>query len=46
MARYLESQRVPVAVPATDRATWGVRTAHFVDPAGNLVELLEALPPK
>lgn len=27
-----------------DRTGWGIRTAHFRDPAGNLLEIFEPLP--
>jgi lactoylglutathione lyase len=43
MAKYLETQRVPQVLPPQDRPDWGVRTAHFLDPSGNLLELLESL---
>jgi lactoylglutathione lyase len=43
MANYLEEQHVPRVLPPQDRPDWGVRTAHFLDPEGNLVELLESL---
>ncbi len=32
-----------VAEPA-DRPDWGIRTAHFRDPAGNLIEISQGLP--
>jgi lactoylglutathione lyase len=32
-----------VASTPQDRAGWGVRTAHFRDPAGNLIEINQSL---
>ena len=37
--RRLVSEGVPIAVGATDRAAWEVRTLHVRDPDGRLVEL-------
>lgn len=31
--------------PPTDRPLWGLRTAHFNDPEGNLIELIHRLDP-
>ena len=45
-AAYEELVRRGVAfitVP-TDRTEWGIRTAHFRDPEGNLLEIYSRLP--
>ncbi len=33
-----------LAAPPTDRPDWGLRTAHLLDPDGNVVELYADLP--
>lgn len=38
-ARRLEEKGVPLAARPTDRPDWDVRTAHFRDPEGNLIEI-------
>lgn len=35
----LQSKGVAVVNPPTDHADWGVRTLHFRDPDGNLIEV-------
>jgi lactoylglutathione lyase len=40
----LKSQGIEFLVPPTDRPAWGLRTAHFRDPDGNLVEIGHAIP--
>lgn len=42
-ARLQERGATLVAAPA-DRPDWGVRTAHFRDPDGNLIEVNQPLP--
>jgi len=39
----LQARGAPLAAPPTDHAEWGIRTAHFRDPDGNLVEINQAL---
>lgn len=43
-SRELIDQGVPLVAPPADRPDWGIRTAHFRDPAGNLVEIYQDLP--
>ena len=45
-ARYeeLKSRGVTFTHPPTDHREWGIRTAHFRDPAGNLLEICHELP--
>ncbi len=40
----LKKQGIGLVTEPTDRQEWGVRTAHFRDPAGNLIEINQALP--
>jgi catechol 2,3-dioxygenase-like lactoylglutathione lyase family enzyme len=42
--RQLRSKGIRLAVEPTDHADWGVRTAHFRDPDGNLIEINQPLP--
>lgn len=42
-ARALTERGAPMLVPPQDRPTWGIRTAHFRDPAGNLIEINQPL---
>jgi catechol 2,3-dioxygenase-like lactoylglutathione lyase family enzyme len=37
----LSAKGVRFLTPAVARADWGMRTAHFRDPAGNLLEIAE-----
>ncbi len=37
---------VSMVTEPTDRSAWGIRTAHFRDPAGNLLEIFQPLPPQ
>lgn len=39
----LQSRGLTPVVPPTDRPDWTVRTAHFLDPDGNLVEVNKPL---
>lgn len=39
VAQRVESAGVPLVAPPTDREVWFLRTAHFRDPAGNLIEI-------
>lgn len=41
--RQVAAHGVELATPATDRPDWGIRTAHFRDPAGNLIEIKQRL---
>ncbi|MDX9849691.1 MAG: VOC family protein [Anaerolineaceae bacterium] len=35
----LQEQGIQLVTPPTDRLDWGIRTAHFRDPDGNLIEI-------
>ncbi|OUL20852.1 extradiol dioxygenase [Nostoc sp. RF31YmG] len=35
----LKDHNANVVAPPTDRPEWGIRTAHFRDPDGNLIEI-------
>jgi len=35
----LQEQGVQLLTQSTDRADWGIHTAHFRDPDGNLIEI-------
>lgn len=37
--QHLKSKGIRLAVEPTDHTDWGVRTAHFRDPDGNLIEI-------
>jgi lactoylglutathione lyase len=39
----LKTRGVTFTHPPEDHADWGIRTAHFRDPAGNLIEINKAL---
>jgi predicted enzyme related to lactoylglutathione lyase len=39
----IESRDAKAAVAPVDRPEWGVRTAHFLDPDGNLIEVNQPL---
>jgi predicted enzyme related to lactoylglutathione lyase len=39
----LSAEGVHFAVGPTDHPDWGIRTAHFRDPEGNLIEINESL---
>ncbi len=39
----IESRGVKAVAAPADRRDWGVRTAHFLDPDGNLIELNQPL---
>jgi catechol 2,3-dioxygenase-like lactoylglutathione lyase family enzyme len=41
--RVLSEKGVEVAAGPVDRPDWGIRTAHFRDPDGNLIEINESL---
>ena len=41
--RDLQARGAPLAAPPTDHPDWGIRTAHFRDPDGNLVEINKGL---
>jgi catechol 2,3-dioxygenase-like lactoylglutathione lyase family enzyme len=36
---HLKDQNAVIVAPPQDRADWGLRTAHFRDPDGNLIEI-------
>lgn len=38
-AAVLQAKGAPLAAPPTDHADWGIRTAHFRDPDGTLIEI-------
>lgn len=40
----LEAKGITFVVPPTDRPGWGLRTAHFRDPDGNLIEIGHQIP--
>ncbi|QIR39877.1 VOC family protein [Tolypothrix sp. PCC 7910] len=35
----LKDHNTQLVTPPTDRSDWGIRTAHFRDPDGNLIEI-------
>ncbi|MBD2164829.1 VOC family protein [Calothrix membranacea FACHB-236] len=35
----LKDHNTKLVTPPTDRSDWGIRTAHFRDPDGNLIEI-------
>jgi catechol 2,3-dioxygenase-like lactoylglutathione lyase family enzyme len=39
VCRQLQAHGVALAVGPTDHPDWGIRTAHFRDPDGNLIEI-------
>ncbi len=43
MYRQLAQKGVAFVAAPADRADWGIRTAHFRDPAGNLIEVYQDL---
>jgi catechol 2,3-dioxygenase-like lactoylglutathione lyase family enzyme len=43
--RTLTEKGVQVAVPPADHPDWGIRTVHFRDPDGNLIEVNQPLGP-
>ena len=40
---HLGELGVRLVAPPTDHCDWGIRTAHFRDPAGNLIEINQGL---
>ncbi len=40
----LQTKGVTFVTPPTDRPQWGLRTAHFRDPDGNLIEIGHDIP--
>ncbi len=42
--KALSAKGVMFVSQPTDRAEWGMRTAHFRDPDGNLIEIFHPLP--
>lgn len=42
--KALEAHGLKMTAPATDRPVWALRTAHFRDPDGNLIEINHNLP--
>ena len=38
LAARLRRRNVKLTAPPTDRPAWGIRTLHFQDPEGNLIE--------
>ena len=43
--QQLKSLGISLLTEPADRPTWGIRTAHFRDPDGNLIEIFQPLPP-
>ena len=43
ICQQLKTREIQLAVEPTDHADWGVRTAHFRDPDGNLIEINQPL---
>jgi catechol 2,3-dioxygenase-like lactoylglutathione lyase family enzyme len=41
---HLQAHSVELVVKPTDRPEWGMRTAHFRDPEGNLIEIFVPIP--
>ncbi|HRE47637.1 MAG TPA: VOC family protein [Aggregatilineales bacterium] len=41
--RELEGKGVAMIAPPTDRPVWALRTAHFCDPEGTLIEINQPL---
>ena len=41
----LRARGVEFVTEPQDRPDWGIRTAHFRDPGGNLIEMYRDLPP-
>jgi lactoylglutathione lyase len=39
MCAEIEAKGVKAVTPPTNREEWGIRTAHFYDPDGNIVEI-------
>lgn len=42
--RDLQAKGITLTVPPTDRPVWALRTAHFRDPDGNLIEINHPIP--
>jgi lactoylglutathione lyase len=42
--QQLQQQGVEIIAGPADRLDWGIRAAHFRDPAGNLIEINQPLP--
>jgi lactoylglutathione lyase len=42
-AAALQERGAALEAPPTDHADWGIRTAHFRDPDGNLIEINASL---
>jgi catechol 2,3-dioxygenase-like lactoylglutathione lyase family enzyme len=45
VCREMESKGFHLTLGPTDLPDWGVRTAHFRDPDGNLIEINQPLQP-
>jgi lactoylglutathione lyase len=43
VCQQLYERGVPIVSYPTDRSDWGIRTAHFRDPDGNLIEINQPL---
>jgi lactoylglutathione lyase len=41
--QYLKEKNVTIVTQPQDRPSWGLRTAHFRDPDGNLIEIFSNL---
>jgi len=44
VCRKVKSKGIRLEVESVDHADWGVRTAHFRGPDGNLIEINQPLP--
>jgi catechol 2,3-dioxygenase-like lactoylglutathione lyase family enzyme len=42
-SQQLVDRGIQLIAPPTDRSDWGIKTAHFRDPDGNLIEIYKAL---
>jgi len=42
--RQLKAKGIHLEAEPSDHADWGIRTAHFRDPDGNLIEINQPLP--
>jgi lactoylglutathione lyase len=45
-SEQLKNNGVRLVTEPADHADWGIRAAHFRDPAGNLIEIFQLLPRK
>ena len=45
VCQQLAKQDIPLAAEPSDHPDWGIRSAYFRDPAGNLIEINQPLVP-